>query len=120
MRQASMLSKGKTNANCSISGSRPEDKGAVLLAGKKPKPPLPQDRESGYDPKNAKNKCRASFLVAPISRGLRSAPLVRHDVMPNPSFKGEAQRHGTLAIKRRGLRPILRLLSSAPRRRAPP
>jgi hypothetical protein len=43
MRQASMLSKGKTNANCSTSGSMPEDKGAVLLAGKKPKPPLPQD-----------------------------------------------------------------------------
>jgi hypothetical protein len=41
-------------------------------------------------------------------------------VPPNPSFKGEAQRHVTLAIKRRGLRPILRLLSSAPCRRAPP
>jgi hypothetical protein len=26
-------------------------------------------------------------------------------VLPNPSFKGEAQRHGTLAIKRRGLWP---------------
>jgi hypothetical protein len=43
-----------------------------------------------------------------------------HQVLPNPSFKGEAQRHVTLAIKRRGLRPILRLLSSAPCRRAPP
>jgi hypothetical protein len=83
MRQASLLSKGKANANCGTSGSTPEDKDAVLLAGKKPKPPLPQERESGYDPKNAKNKCRASFLVAPMSRGLRSAPLVRHHVMPN-------------------------------------
>jgi hypothetical protein len=27
------------------------------------------------------------------------------ELTPNPSFKGEAQRHGTLAIKRRGLRP---------------
>jgi hypothetical protein len=64
-----MPSKGETNANCSTSGSRPEDKGTKLLAGKKPKPPLPQDRESGYDHKNAKTKYPASFLVAPISRG---------------------------------------------------
>jgi hypothetical protein len=28
-----------------------------------------------------------------------------YTVAPNPSFKGEAQRRGTLAIKRRGLRP---------------
>jgi hypothetical protein len=115
-----MLSRGKPNAIRGTSGSTPEAKDAVLLAGKKPKRPLPQDRESGYDPKNAKNKCRASSLVAPMSRGLRSAPLVRHDVMPNPSFKGEAQRHGTLAIKCRALRPILHLLTSAPCRRAPP
>jgi hypothetical protein len=41
-------------------------------------------------------------------------------LLPNPSFKGEAQQHGTLAIKCRALRPILHLLSSAPCRRAPP
>jgi hypothetical protein len=82
--------------------------------------PLSQHYESGYDPKKAKTKSRASFLVVLVLRRLRSTALVRHDVMPNPSFKGEAQRHVTLAIKCRGLRPILHLLSSAPRRRAPP
>jgi hypothetical protein len=41
-----------------------------------------------------------------MSSGLRSAALVQHDVMPNPSFKGEAQRHGTLAIKCRACGPF--------------
>jgi hypothetical protein len=38
-------------------------------------------------------------------------------VLPNPSFKGEAQRRGTLAIKRRGLRPHFAL---AVQRATPP
>jgi hypothetical protein len=59
-------------------------------------------------------------LVVPVFLGPRSTALVRHHVMPNPSFKGEAQRRGALAIKCRAFRPILHLLSSAPCRRAPP
>jgi hypothetical protein len=58
----------------------------------KPRALLPQGRELGYHHKNAKPKCSASFLVVPVLRWLRSAAAVRRDVMPNPSFKGEAQR----------------------------
>jgi hypothetical protein len=43
---------------------------------------------------------RIVFMVTRIAY-----PRRLHSWEPNPSFKGEAQRHGTLATKRRGLWP---------------
>jgi hypothetical protein len=72
----------------------------------------------------ARQKPRPKFSVSSVQAspgpGRCSSGAAPRQVLPNPSFKGEAQRHVTLAIKRRGLRPILRLLSSAPCRRSPP
>jgi hypothetical protein len=70
--------------------------------------------------RNKRPKFRVSSFQASQALGRCSSWVGCHQVLPNPSFKGEAQRHVTLAIKRRGLRPILRLLSIAPRRRSPP
>jgi hypothetical protein len=58
---------------------------------------------------NAKHEYPASLLVVPKLQGLRSTALVRARVMPNPSFKGEAQRRAT--------RPGPRVLAHFPRPR---
>jgi hypothetical protein len=70
--------------------------------------------------RNQRPKFSVSSFQASQALGRCSSWVGCHQVLPNPSFKGEAQRHVALAIKRRGLRPILRLLSSTPCRRAPP
>jgi hypothetical protein len=60
------------------------------------------------------NRCKAIHRFGPQPSRAWLAPFVQENakcwrtkiVLPNPSFKGEAQRHGTLAIKRRACGPF--------------
>jgi hypothetical protein len=114
-------------------GWRPATSGEARRTGARSMPmPMPRQRQEQWpfrsapqlnfaqQGRNQRPKFSVSSFQASQALGRRSSWVGCHQVLPNPSFKGEAQRHVTLTIKRRGLRPILRLLSSAPCRRAPP